>query len=100
MEINNNTNISSQVISSLSKLNLINNQVQAQNETPKSEDILLEDTLSAKEEDTKLIEKAPSNKIDVEEIKKYAQALGETITNEDINYGLTYGRSVIADYCV
>ncbi len=35
----------------------------------------------------------------LDEIKNFAQIAGEeNLTNEDIQYGLTYGRSVIADY--
>lgn len=37
----------------------------------------------------------------VDEIKKLAQKAGEeNLSNEDIQYGLTYGRSVIADYVI
>ena len=36
--------------------------------------------------------------IDLVELKKYAQCAGENITDDDIRYGLIYGRSVIADY--
>ncbi len=36
---------------------------------------------------------------DVEEIKKFAQMAGENdLTNDDIKYGLSYGRSVIVEY--
>ncbi len=35
---------------------------------------------------------------DVDEIKKYAQMAGENISEDDIMYGLSSGRSVIADY--
>lgn len=36
---------------------------------------------------------------DLEEIKQFAKIVGEeNISNEDIKYGITYGRSVIADY--
>lgn len=35
---------------------------------------------------------------DVDEIKKYAEMAGENISEDDIMYGLSYGRSVIADY--
>lgn len=39
------------------------------------------------------------NNIDVNEVKNFAQKIGETnLSDEDIKYGLTYGRSVIADY--
>lgn len=34
----------------------------------------------------------------VEEIKKYAELAGENLSEDDIKYGLSYGRSVIADY--
>jgi len=38
---------------------------------------------------------------DTDEIKQFAQIAGEdNLSNEDIQYGLTYGRSVIADYMV
>jgi hypothetical protein len=33
-----------------------------------------------------------------EEIKQYGQMFDINISNSDINYALTYGRSVIADY--
>jgi len=36
-----------------------------------------------------------------DEIRQFAQIAGEdNLSNEDIQYGLTYGRSVIADYAV
>lgn len=34
----------------------------------------------------------------VDEIKKYAELAGENISEDDIKYGLSYGRSVIAEY--
>lgn len=35
----------------------------------------------------------------LDEIKKFAKIAGEdNISNDDIQYGITYGRSVIADY--
>lgn len=37
--------------------------------------------------------------IDTKDVRNFAQKLGEiNLTDEDIKYGLTYGRSVIADY--
>lgn len=37
--------------------------------------------------------------INLDEIKNCAQKVGElNLSNDDIKYGLTYGRSVIADY--
>lgn len=39
--------------------------------------------------------------IDVKDIQKYASSVGENALNEDdIRYGLTYGRSIIADWVV
>ena len=36
-----------------------------------------------------------------EEIRQFAKNAGEeNLSNEDIQYGLTYGRSVIADYLI
>ena len=55
-----------------------------------------------KKYDIQLIEekKTKNNGIDVEEIQQYANSMGESLTIDDINYGLMYGRSVIADFCV
>ena len=37
----------------------------------------------------------------IDEIKQVAQNVGESnLSNEDIQYGITYGRSVIADYMI
>jgi hypothetical protein len=37
----------------------------------------------------------------IDEIKQIAQNAGElNLSNEDIQYGITYGRSVIADYMI
>ena len=35
---------------------------------------------------------------DLAEIKKYANMIDENISDDDIKYGLSYGRSVIAEY--
>ena len=52
-----------------------------------------------KEDDIKLIQQNNLFKnIDIEDIKNSAKLIGEDITDEDIQYGLTYGRSVLADY--
>ena len=44
--------------------------------------------------------KTNNNGINVAEIQQYANLMGENLTIDDINYGLMYGRSVIADFCV
>lgn len=37
----------------------------------------------------------------VNEIKQFAKTAGEeNLSNDDIQYGITYGRSVIADYVI
>lgn len=97
MDIQNDTNISNLISNSISKLNLNSKQPtknQALNQTQTKAEIN-----DFKKEDSALIENnKPINKIDVQDIQKYALELGETLTIEDINYGLMYGRSVIADY--
>lgn len=55
-------------------------------------------TNDSKEDDIKLIQNDVFKGIDIDDIKKSAQSIGEEITDEDIKYGLTYGRSVLADY--
>jgi len=41
------------------------------------------------------------NTKNIDEIKQFAQVAGEeNLSNEDIQYGMTYGRSVIADYVI
>lgn len=51
-----------------------------------------------KAQDTKLIEKDILSKVDVEDIRKSAAQIGEDVSDDDIRYGLTFGRSVLADY--
>lgn len=39
------------------------------------------------------------NNVNIDEIKNFASKLGDNnLTNEDIKYGLVYGRSVLADF--
>ena len=39
--------------------------------------------------------------IDAKDVRKYASMMGEnSISDDDIKYGLTYGRSIIADWVV
>ena len=48
---------------------------------------------------TKAAPKSLLEKVDVNDIRKCAEYVGEfNITDEDIKYGLIYGRSVIAEY--
>lgn len=106
MNITNNTDISSRIASSISKLNL--NTAKSAFEAQKSEkntpNIELQEV---KKSDIQLIEdnkvqnvakKSSNNGINVKEIQQYAQLMGENLSIDDINYGLMYGRSVIADF--
>ena len=107
MDINNNTNISSQIATSISKLNLstAKRAFEVQKNEENTPNIELQEV---KKDDLQLIDekkvqqtakKTNNNGIDVAEIQQYANSMGESLTIEDINYGLMYGRSVIADFC-
>lgn len=101
MDINNNSNISSMISSSISKLNLntASRAFEASKASPEPKTAENDAAVDFKAEDVALIdEKKVENKINVEEIQKYAEIMGEKLTVDDINYGLMYGRSVIADY--
>jgi len=98
MDIKNDTNISNLISNSISKLNL-NTKVRTSEQT-KTQDVQKQ-TNDFEVEDRAFVENnKKTNGIDVKEIQKYAQIMGEELTVEDINYGLMYGRSVIADYTV
>ena len=88
MEIN--TNISSQVASSIAKLH-ISATKRAFEESKKE--------VQQQPIEEEIIPKTPNkSSIDIEDIQKYANYMGENLSIDDINYGLRYGRSVIADY--
>ena len=99
MNVNNNTDISSLISDSISKLNLKTKQAPLPNTSTKEVSKASIDNFE-KEDKALIDENNIKNKIDVKEIQKYAQSVGETLSIEDINYGLMYGRSVIADYSV
>lgn len=51
------------------------------------------------EEGTNIRENSILRNINVDEIKKYANSVGETnLSEEDIKYGLKFGRSVLVNY--
>ncbi len=53
------------------------------------------------EEGTRIKENSILRNINVDEIKKYADSVGETnLSEEDIKYGLKFGRSVLINYSV
>ena len=100
MEIDNNSNISSIVASSLSKLNLNTANSSSISNRPrqkKQEQNLIQEN---EKDDVKVIEdeKSAKSPIDIKEVQKYANLIGEDITVDEIRYGLMYGRSVIADF--
>ena len=97
MNINNNSEITNLIANSISKLNL--KPIAKQEETKETQKIQNNEEISFKQEDTALIETSKkTNQIDVADIQKYANLMGEELSLDDINYGLMYGRSVIADY--
>jgi len=102
MNIDNSNNVSSLIASSISKLNL-NTATRAfensKKELEKNNAEFDEVSQNIKQEDLSLINKKQAAKqIDVEDIQKYANYMGENLSIDDINYGLMYGRSVIVDY--
>ena len=61
----------------------------------KEQESILDTTSSA----TKAAPKGLLERVDVTDIRKCAEYVGEfNITDDDIKYGLMYGRSVIAEY--
>ena len=96
-----NSNISSRIASSISKLNITTatrafkeveqNTTNAELQTVKKDDIQLIDR-------GEIREKRANGAINVEEIQQIASSMGENLSIDDINYALMYGRSVIADY--
>lgn len=105
MNINSNTNISSMVSQSLSRLNLsnVNRSYKAGEEEEKNvkisnDELLNNEAFEKIPDDINTITTEPENNINVKEIQKYANLVGEELSIEDINYGIKYGRSVIAEY--
>ncbi len=96
--VNNSTNVSNLIASSISKLNLnsvkkldLNLNKENISDSPAKQE-------SVEEENTVISDEKPKIKIDVDDIQKYAKMVGESVSTDDINYGIMYGRSVIADY--
>lgn len=99
MDINNNSNITSSVISSISKLKL-NSAKRAFEATKEEKEDSKPIVEEIKKEDISLTDKKAlqKNPVDIADIQKYADCMGEKLSIDDINYGLMYGRSVIADF--
>ena len=86
-------NNSVQVFSAVNALRTSANQLNKQTENV--QDSIVENTSDG----TKSAPKSLLERVDVSDIRKCAEFVGEfNITDEDIKYGLMYGRSVIAEY--
>ena len=86
---NNNVQRFSAVNALKTSANLMNKQ------TEKAEDSVIDKTSSG----TKTAPKSLLDRVDVADIRKCAEFVGEfNISDDDIKYGLMYGRSVIAEY--
>ena len=96
MEIN--ANVSNTVAASISKLNLNTAtrafKAQQADKQESQEEIVKQREEALSVQDTK------KYSVDIEDIQKYANYMGENLSIDDINYALMYGRSVIADYSV
>lgn len=65
----------------------------------KSQPVKQEVAQKQTEEGTNIRENSILRNINVDEIKKYADSVGETnLSEEDIKYGLKFGRSVLVNY--
>jgi len=86
-------NNSVQVFSAVNALRTSANQLNKQTENV--QDSIVENTSDG----TKSAPKSLLERVDVSDIRRCAEFVGEfNITDEDIKYGLMYGRSVIAEY--
>ena len=86
-------NSSVQVFSAVNALRTSANQLNKQTENV--QDSIVENTSDG----TKSAPKSLLERVDVSDIRRCAEFVGEfNITDEDIKYGLMYGRSVIAEY--
>lgn len=97
-----NSNIASAMANSLNSLKLNTAQKAFQSAARPVEDIEKE-MLQGVQEDKELLDNKFISKLSndsINEMKEISSAMGEILSNEDIQYALQYGRSVIADYSV
>ena len=79
-----------------SAVNALRSEASRLNKPQENEQNSILDTTS---DATKVAPKSLLERVDVSDIRKYAEYVGEfNISDEDIKYGLMYGRSVIAEY--
>ena len=82
-----------QIFSAVNALKTSANQLNKPAE--KNQDSVIEETSAA----TKVAPKGLLERVDVSDIRKCAEYVGEfNISDDDIKYGLMYGRSVIAEF--
>ena len=100
MEIENSSNISNMIASSISKLNLNSNSNSFVSNKPQHKKQEQNQIQENENDDVKLVdeEKVSKSPIDVKDVQKYASLIGEDVSVDEIKYGLMYGRSVIADF--
>lgn len=71
----------------------------ATNAFSKSNPVKSDSQPQSAEAGTEIIENSILKDINVDEIKQYANSVGETnLSEEDIKYGLRFGRSVLINY--
>lgn len=67
----------------------------------KASEKIQDNKMSETSDGIEINDKSILNNQDTHEIKQFAKIVGEeNLSDEDIQYGLTYGRSVIADYMI
>lgn len=75
------------------------NALRGSSKVSKPETNLEENIAETTDSGTKAAPKSLLERVDVQDIKKCAEYVGEfDITDDDIKYGLMYGRSVIAEW--
>ena len=75
------------------------NALKSNSRVTRPEKDLTENIIDSTDSGTKTAPKSLLERVDTAEIRKCAEYVGEfNITDEDIKYGLIYGRSVIAEY--
>ncbi len=102
--VSTNTNIASTVASSLSSLKL-NNAARAFTRAQRPVEEVEKELQTQEVQDRKLLDdnSAILNMLTpsaIQEMREISSTMGEELTDEDIQYALKYGRSVIADYSV
>ena len=90
------SSIQSNNVQRFSAVNALRNSANQLNKPAEQEqDSIIETTSSA----TKTAPKSLLERVDVSDIRKCAEYVGEfNISDDDIKYGLMYGRSVIAEF--